>query len=247
MITEDDLQFIELASSSSSLAEVPGKNNWLEKSGQGLPPYVRKIARGIMKSGKSKSQAIAIALSRVKKWSAGGDNVDADTRAKSAKAVAQWEKAKAKNKSKSVVTATNLDGDEYVLLSSSSSYNTEMVRRAWDTQERERRAQYEAAHPVPSDRVAPTSELYPYRWIREMWSDYIIVEVEGEDGLRFEKYPYSYSDGSITFGEPTPVEQVWQDVKDDDGDLNSKEKDLLKDILVRNENRLGKLISTKKG
>ena len=90
-----DIEDYRLAlSSSASLDESP-KHNWVEDAG-GLPPYVRKLARGIMKSGKTKSQAIAIAISRIKKWSSGGDSVDADTRAKAAKALAQWEALKAK-------------------------------------------------------------------------------------------------------------------------------------------------------
>ncbi len=89
---------LELASSSASLDESPN-TNWVESSG-GLPPYVRKLARGIMKSGKTKSQAIAIAISRIKKWAAGGGDVDADTRAKAAKALAQWESLTAKNAAK---------------------------------------------------------------------------------------------------------------------------------------------------
>ena len=96
MKSEDYELIIEL-SSSASLAEKPGNDdNWIEKKGGNLPPYVRKVARGIMKSGKTKSQAIAIAISRIKKWAAGGDNVDADTKAKAAKALAEWEALKAK-------------------------------------------------------------------------------------------------------------------------------------------------------
>jgi hypothetical protein len=95
MLDNSDYEFIAL-SSSASLAEVPGDNNWIEKKGGNLPPYVRKLARGIMKSGKTKSQAIAIAISRIKKWAAGGGSVDADTKAQAAKAVAQWEALKAK-------------------------------------------------------------------------------------------------------------------------------------------------------
>lgn len=93
MLNSSDYELIAL-SSSSSLAEVPGDNNWIEKKGGNLPPYVRKVARGIMKSGKTKSQAIAIAISRIKKWAAGGDDVDADTRAKAIAALAAWEKLK---------------------------------------------------------------------------------------------------------------------------------------------------------
>ena len=94
----NDYEFIVSLSSSASLDESP-EHNWVEDAG-GLPPYVRKLARGIMKSGKTKSQAIAIAISRIKRWAAGGEDVDADTRAKSAKALAQWESTKAKNKAK---------------------------------------------------------------------------------------------------------------------------------------------------
>jgi hypothetical protein len=98
MLDHADYEYIALASSSASLAEKPGKNNWIEKRDGNLPPYVRKLARGIMKSGKTKSQAIAIAISRIKKWAAGGGDVNADTRAKAQKALAQWEALKAKKK-----------------------------------------------------------------------------------------------------------------------------------------------------
>jgi len=93
-----DYDLIVSLSSSASLDESP-KHNWVEDSG-GLPPYVRKLARGIMRSGKTKSQAIAIAISQIKRWAAGGEDVDADTRAKAAKALAQWTALKAKNTAK---------------------------------------------------------------------------------------------------------------------------------------------------
>jgi hypothetical protein len=84
--------------SSASLDRSP-KSNWVEKSGE-LPPYVREIARSVEKTGKSLSQAIAIAISRIKVWAAGGDGVSAKTSAKAAKALAQWESLKAKNKAR---------------------------------------------------------------------------------------------------------------------------------------------------
>ena len=62
----------------------------------GLPEYICRIARAIKRTGKTTSQAIAIAVSRCKKWAAGADNVNADTRAKAAAAIAQWEAKKAK-------------------------------------------------------------------------------------------------------------------------------------------------------
>ncbi len=82
--------------SSASLDRSPGKN-WVENSGD-LPAYVREIARSIEKTGKDLSSAIAIAISRIKAWAAGGDGVSAKTSAKAAKALAEWEALKAKNK-----------------------------------------------------------------------------------------------------------------------------------------------------
>ena len=91
--------------SSASLDRSPRKN-WVENSGE-LPPYVREIARSIEKTGKTLSQAIAIAISRIKVWAAGGGNVSAKTQAKAAKALAAWESLKAKNKARSTVKATD--------------------------------------------------------------------------------------------------------------------------------------------
>ncbi len=95
-----------------SLDRSPGKN-WVENSG-GLPEYICRIARAIHRSGHSISNSIQIAISRVKAWASGRDDVDPDTRAKAAKAVAQWEALKAKNKvkkgAKKAANAGNGDG-----------------------------------------------------------------------------------------------------------------------------------------
>lgn len=84
--------------SSASLDRSP-KSNWVEETGQ-LPAYIREIARSVEKTGKSLEQSIAIAVSRIKVWAAGGGNVSAKTQAKAAKALAQWESLKAKNKAR---------------------------------------------------------------------------------------------------------------------------------------------------
>src|SRR4051812_37735255 len=89
------LSVVELATSSASLDRSP-KKNWVENAGQ-LPPYIRKLARAIEKDGHDLSSAIAIAISRVKKWAAGGDGVSAKVQAKSVKTLAQWTSLKAKN------------------------------------------------------------------------------------------------------------------------------------------------------
>lgn len=224
--------FLAGAGAGCSLDSSPGEN-WVEKSG-GLPSYICKIAKGVMKSGKSKSSAIAIAVSRVKKWAAGGDGVDADTVAKSAKAVAQWEALKAKNKAKQVVKATREDGAAYLMLSNVGSFNTEIVRRAWDAQERLRHHAYEEVHGDSSNIASPPSEFYSYHWVRELWSDFIIVESEGSGAQStYLKIPYGVSGNKVFFGEPEPVEQIWQETDEvEDDDLNEIERLLLQDVLT---------------
>ncbi len=233
MLTNDDGELILfLAGAPTCSLDSSPKTNWVENSG-GLPNYICRIARAVMRSGKSKSSAIAIAVSRVKKWAAGAPGVDAKTRGKAAAAVAEWEALKAKNKAKKIVKATRDDGSEYLLLS--ESYNTDMVRRSWDAQERARREEYQQANPGSNNINAPASAMYPYRWIREVWSDYIIVESdEGDGDCDYLKIPYTYEDGEIKFGTPVEVEQIWQEVPNDDlgdDDLNEIEKYLMNDAL----------------
>lgn len=84
--------------SSASLDRSP-KSNWVQETGE-LPAYVREIARSIEKTGKTLEQSIAIAISRIKVWAAGGGNVSAKTQAKAARALAEWEQLKSKNKAR---------------------------------------------------------------------------------------------------------------------------------------------------
>ena len=70
------------------------RKNWVENEG-GLPRYIEEVAIGIMKSGKTREQAIPIAINRIKRWAAGLDGVKADTQAKAVAALAAWEKMKA--------------------------------------------------------------------------------------------------------------------------------------------------------
>ena len=95
------------AGESVGLAHKPGesldrspKANWVERAG-GLPKYINDIAHDLhTERGMTISRAIATAVSKVKKWAAGGDNVKPDTRAKAAAALAEWEKLKAKGAAK---------------------------------------------------------------------------------------------------------------------------------------------------
>ena len=218
------LSMVELTSS-ASLDRSP-KKNWVENAGQ-LPPYVRKLARAIEKNGHSLSSAISIAISRVKAWAAGGDDVDADTSAKAAKALAQWEALKAKNAAKQVTKLSREDGSEYLMLSNISSFNTEVVRRTWDAYQRAAREAYQLANPGTNRDY----DAVPYTWIRELWTDFIIIESEGARAPGYLKVPYTVdSNNVVTFGEPETVEMVW---KDSNGELSITEKTLLKDILIQ--------------
>lgn len=217
---------VELATSSASLDRSP-KKNWVENSGE-LPAYIRKLARAIEKSGKSLSSAIAIAISRVKKWAAGGDDVDADTRAKAAKALAEWEALKAKNKARKggkkvkLAAGPMAEHGSYVALSVTSSFNTDIVNRAWNARrDAAEREQYAAER--RGEAVAPA----PYSWIRELWTDFIIVDTGDKDG-GLVKVPYEVHNGDdVVFGEPVSVRQTYVE----DEPLSAAEKALLADIL----------------
>jgi hypothetical protein len=96
-LTSEDYELI-VAFAGCSLDESPG-SNWVQKAG-GLPDYICRIARAIKKTGKTTSEAIAIAVSRIKVW-ASGKGVDKDTQAKAAAALAEWEEERAKSHVKS--------------------------------------------------------------------------------------------------------------------------------------------------
>lgn len=225
MTTDTDF-ILELATSSASLDRSP-KKNWVENAG-GLPPYVRKLARAIAKRGHSLSSAIAIAISRVKKWAAGGGDVDADTRAKAAKAVAQWEAAKAKNKSRVKLSAE--EGGDYILLAG-ESFNIDIVRSAWTARESARRKAHDASDPAAVVRGGMVESNYPYRWIRELGNDYIIIEQESPDGPVFFRVEYEVENGEVEFDDEVRIKQVW--IEDDESDeLTLSESRGLADVLL---------------
>ncbi len=194
-----------------------------------------RIARAIHRTGKSISQSIAIAVSRVKKWAAGADDVDADTRAKAAKAVAQWEALKAKNKvkkgaKKAAGAAKGKRGNDKVeasrtgydfLCLARTDFNVDTVRRAFDLRSSEARKTWREQNPNSSYSDGP-----PYLYIKEMWTNYLIVQDEGGyrgEGTLF-KVPYSVDKNqSVTFEEPVAVTTKYVAVSTDDmpgGDLS---------------------------
>lgn len=96
-VTDEDRDMI-VTLSKGLLERKPGKNdNWVESVGS-LPAYIEEVANSLhTKRGMPISQAIATAISRIKRWAVTGEP---DTKAKAAKAIAQWEALKAKAKAK---------------------------------------------------------------------------------------------------------------------------------------------------
>lgn len=196
-----------------SLERSPGKkDNWVESADAGgLPQYICEIARSIHKDGRSISSSIAIAVSRVKAWSAGRGNVTAKTRAKAAAAVAQWTALKAKNKAKQLVKATAPNGEQYLILSSVTEYSLDQVRDAWNAHLSEARRRIRGLEKAGVD-VAEAD--VPYGYVREVYSSSIIVSFEDTVNA-FYRVPYTVDAAGVDFGQPTPVRQVWEDAASD--------------------------------
>jgi hypothetical protein len=220
-----ELELIFELSKAHSLAKVPGKNNWVEHaSDDGLPDYIGRIAKAVERSGKSTSAAIAIAISRVKKWAAGGDGVDADTQAKAAKALAAWEALKAKSGKKSKkVGLTNSAGkmvqvmNPIEVLSLSVSYSMDSVRKQFEDHVRAaRNAHYKA---TGSYSESPRS----YMWAKEIWTDKIIAKGDHGEGATTYRVDYSVDkSGKATFGTPQEVQVKYVTVKqlaESEGDI----------------------------
>lgn len=78
------------------LGKPGGPGLWKHKGLQ-LPAYIQNVARGVLKTGKTMSQAIQIAIGTIKRWARGGGKVSPEVRAAAAKALAEWEKLKAEH------------------------------------------------------------------------------------------------------------------------------------------------------
>jgi hypothetical protein len=74
-------------------------SNWIARVG-GLPAYIQNVAKGIMKSGKTESQAIQMAIGVMRNWASGRGKVSPEVRAAAAKALAEFEAKRAASKAK---------------------------------------------------------------------------------------------------------------------------------------------------
>ncbi len=214
IFSRDDLDLI-VEFAGCTLNKSPGKN-WVENNG-GLPEYICQIARAIHRGGRPVGQAISIAVSRVKKWAAGADDVDADTRAKAAKALAQWEALKGKNKAKKAGKAAAGKGDKveasntdrYVLNLANVSFNIDVVRQAFDAQTSEARRAWRTANPNNYE------DGPAYYYIKETWTDFLVVGTES--GRKAPLYKVGYTvdkDMNVTFGDPVKVKTEYVVVKE---------------------------------
>lgn len=195
----------EAKGSSASLDRSPRKN-WVEKAGD-LPAYIREIARSIHeKRGMPLEQAIPIAIATVKKWAAGGDTVNPDTRAKAAKAVAQWEALKAKSKRGKTAPPDTVESTLFPYLPGTYEELREQIRQ-------------EAAKALPDARHIE---------VMGTWPGHTVVTCYTADGVtKAYEIPYSITIGdettseTVTLHEPEPVELL---VSVDDGQEEAGEK-----------------------
>lgn len=243
---------LSLASAGGCSLNEKAGSNWVEEGG-GLPNYICKIAKELKKGGKSTSQAIAIAVSQVKRWAAGGSDVKADTKAKAAKALAQWEALKAKSKGKQVVRASNGEGSDYIFLSQPDVgvFNTDLVRQAWETMQRREREKARIArakayneNPYGGDDTAMAPDLdYPYLWIKELWTSHIIVEAEG----KFLRIPYVVKGDEVVFGAAEKVQATYVEVPANvefvDDELTEEEMRYLVGLANKNSSALSLIMS----
>jgi hypothetical protein len=195
VFSRDELDLI-VEFAGCSLDEKPG-SNWVQDNG-GLPEYICRIAKAVKKTGKTTSQAIAIAVSRVKKWAAGADGVDNDTKAKAAKALAEWEKLKGKSKAKDV-KASRSQGEILCLSDAVTVFNVDSVRMAWDRQTNAWRTKHRQMYPA-GGAEEPTGS-----YIQEMWTDHIIVKAFDDAGSLFRVDYTVDAEGDVTFQDPIPV------------------------------------------
>lgn len=220
VFSRDEIDLIA-ALAGCSLDEKPG-SNWVQDAG-GLPEYICEIARAIKRTGKTTSQAISIAVSRVKKWAA-GVGVDKKTQAKAAAAVAEWEKLKGKSKAKSAakdVKASHLSTveAEVLLLAKTTEYNVDIVRDAFRKRTQDARNAWYQANPYNGAGQAPS-----YMYVRELWTTFLIAQGDMDEGNGKGMYKIPYTVDAklnVDFGEPERVTTQYVSIPADDLDDTS--------------------------
>lgn len=103
------------------------------------------------------------------------------------------------------------------------SFNIDCVRDAWNAKNREARRLARAARLAAGESYDSidndTMEYYSY--VKEVWSDYVIVEGEGQrKSNQFSKVPFTVDDKqNVTFGTPVAVRQEYVTLSGEGSDL----------------------------
>lgn len=215
LLSNDDRDLIA-AFAGCSLDMEPG-SNWVQDVG-GLPDYICRIARAILRGGKktSVSQAIAIAVSRVKVW-ASGKGVNKDTQAKAAAAVADWEAKRAKSKAKTAAMDTKKMAASYTNaldVLALTDYPVQLVVDAFNDRTRQARDAWRKAHPGANY----DDPSYPQpMWVKEQWNSFLVVQSDYGRNPDLYKIPYTVDDdNNVAFGEPVEVKQQYVEITDAD-------------------------------
>jgi phage head maturation protease len=170
------------------------KKNWVENTGR-LPAYIEEIAKSIHeKRGLPLEQAIPIAIATVKKWAAGGGDVEPDTRAKAAKAVSEWEALKARNAAREKGISEDMESAHFPHLPGTYEELREALRDS------------------AAKALSALSTGVTHVEVMGTWPDRAVVTAYRGDGkaLSYELDYTAYSDGEkslqVEVGEPAPVE-----------------------------------------
>ena len=116
-----------------------------------------------------------------------------------------------------------------------ASFNVDSVRAAWQAQQQlireaarvARQQAYAAQTATPAIGQDSEDESYdvpsmpPYCYIKELWTDFLIVDTEGQQrGDNLSKVPYTVGDdGDVSFGSPTSVKVEYVPLSADTAEL----------------------------
>lgn len=202
------------------------KKNWVEKSGQ-LPGYIQHIAKDIHEQkGVPLSTAIPTAIAAVKRWAAGGGNVNADTRAKAAQAVAEWEALKAKAHMKSgAQAAASMAGKSLDPADILNSYQPPETKSDEEVGEMSFDGTYEELHDLliaeATKSLGDEDEDADGAFLIDVigtWPDRFIATrfpLDGKSAPESFEIPYSADADGVDLGEPVPVDVIVEGAEGD--------------------------------
>lgn len=111
----------------SPLGRPGGPGLWGHKGWQ-LPAYIQNVAKGIERSGKTRSKAIELAVGKVRDWAEGKGKVGPEVKAASAKAIAEWEALRARTHAGKVAIKTARAGDRAIELAFSEKLHPRLPK-----------------------------------------------------------------------------------------------------------------------